>query len=124
MAQGTCALFGPERMSIVTLYVVASSGTIVTVPDMWLDVAPVAPSVAMYCRRGALDAPAGVGEAVVAVEALDDPDAHAAARARAKSGNERIRESPRENATPDGTRRRTPTQSSRMSDGAATRRAR
>ena len=89
MAHGTCALFGPKRMSIDTVYELASSGASVIVPDMRLDVVPVEASVVMYWRRAVAGAPAGVGEAVV-VEELDDPDAHAAASARAKSGKERM----------------------------------
>jgi hypothetical protein len=92
IAHGSCALFGPDRRSIDTLYVLASRGTIAMVPDRLterLDDAPVEARVAIYWRRAVAGAPAGAGEAVVVVEALDDPDAHAAASARAKSGNGR-----------------------------------
>lgn len=77
-------------MSIATLYVVASRGMRVTVPDIRLDVAPVAESVAMNWRRDVAGAPAGDGDAVDAVEVLDGDDAHAAASASASHGSGRI----------------------------------
>jgi hypothetical protein len=76
MAHGSCLLDGPDRRSIVTLKLEASTGVSVIVPDMRLDVVPVGATLAIHAWPGgpALAAePAGVGDALELVEADEQP---------------------------------------------------
>lgn len=71
IAHGSCLFAGAERMSMVTLKVLASTGASVTVPDIRLLVEPVGERLAVNVRPGAVVAagvPAGVGAALELVE--------------------------------------------------------
>jgi hypothetical protein len=86
MAHGTCLFDGPERRSIATLKVVASTAVSVIVPAMRLEVVPVGARFAMSVRPGApaLAAdPAGVGAALELLEADEQAASVEATTARA-----------------------------------------